>query len=161
VTVLPGSIEPRTRAAIEQRIMNYAQLGWIGPQAAMAAINSGTAGSLVEDYELDVARANLVIRKVRAIGTGSTEVPTPRKVDNIPIHKSVVASWMKTSDFDTAAREVQEAAEIYFDALEQLEGEQQAKRAVQQAQQAEALGMANAAKPAVAPALPSIPGLKA
>jgi len=76
ITVLPGSLEPRTKAAIEQRIMNFAQLGWITPEAAMSAINSGTAEKLVEGYELDVARANQVIQKIKD-GSFILEPPRP------------------------------------------------------------------------------------
>ena len=76
VTVLPGSIEPRTRAANEQKIMSFAQQGWITPEAAMAAINGGTAESLANSYELDVARANEVIQMIRG-GTFLRQPPRP------------------------------------------------------------------------------------
>lgn len=66
VTVLPGSIEPRTRAQIEQKIIAFADRQWITPEAAMAAINGGTAENLVRSYELDVARAWSVVRKIKA-----------------------------------------------------------------------------------------------
>jgi hypothetical protein len=67
VTVLPGSIESRSR----QQVMNELQWivtnfpGYLTPQAAIAALHGGTAEKLIESYELDVARANRIIEKVR------------------------------------------------------------------------------------------------
>jgi hypothetical protein len=64
VRVSTASIEPRTKEAVEQRVMTFANLGWITPEVAMSAINGGTAEKLVESYELDVARANRIIRLI-------------------------------------------------------------------------------------------------
>lgn len=64
VRVSPGSLEALTRQAVEAKIMAFAERGWISPHAAMAAINSGTAENLVDSYERDIARANLVIQKI-------------------------------------------------------------------------------------------------
>jgi hypothetical protein len=66
VTVFPGSLEPRSRAAIEQKIIAFADRGWVTPEAAMAAINGGTAENLVQSYEQDVARAHHIIEQLRA-----------------------------------------------------------------------------------------------
>lgn len=65
VRVSAGSIEPRTRESIEAKILAYADRGWVSPHEAMAAINAGTAEGLVQSYEKDVARANLIIQKVK------------------------------------------------------------------------------------------------
>jgi hypothetical protein len=65
VTVLPGSIAPRTRESITAQVMAFADRGWISPYAAMAAINGGTAESLVDAYEADVGRANQIIQKIQ------------------------------------------------------------------------------------------------
>ncbi len=65
VRVQAGSLEPRTLANIEAKIMGYAERGWIAPHEAMAAINAGTAEDLIASYEKDVARANLIIQKVK------------------------------------------------------------------------------------------------
>lgn len=65
VRVFPASIEPRTKQSVEQKVMNYAQLGWITPEQAMAASNSGTAENLIQSYELHYARANSVIQKIK------------------------------------------------------------------------------------------------
>lgn len=64
VRVSPASLETLTQQAVEAKIMAFAERGWISPHAAMAAINSGTAENLVDSYERDVARANLIIQKI-------------------------------------------------------------------------------------------------
>jgi hypothetical protein len=173
VRVAPGSIEPRTKAAVEQRIMTFAQAGWISPEAAMAAINGGTAEKLVESYELDVARANLMIQKIKEgpevlfsgemrIEPDGREVPAwmPRPFDNIQVHKSVFEDWMKTNDYDTLPQPMQVAAETYYQGLLQLEAEKAAADAQAQQMQAESLGMANAAKPQLPPPMPDQAGLE-
>lgn len=66
VRVFAGSLEPRSRQAIEQKVLAFADRGWITPQAAMAAINGGTAESLVDDYLKDVSWANRTIRRILA-----------------------------------------------------------------------------------------------
>lgn len=65
IRVQPDSIEPRTKQAIEQRVMGYAQLGWVNPEQAMAAINAGTAEGLIDSYELAYARVNRVIQRIK------------------------------------------------------------------------------------------------
>jgi hypothetical protein len=156
VTVLPGSIEPRTRQAVEQRVLAFADRGWVSPEAAMSAINGGTAEALVESYELDVARANMVIQKIRSGPDAFLSAPTrpdgtpswmPRKFDNLDVHKSVFEDWMKTSDYEYASAPVQEAANLYYDGLEWLTAEKAQQEMAAQSAQAESLGMENAAKP--------------
>lgn len=172
VRVLPGSLEPRTKAAIEQRVMAFAQAGWIAPEAAMAAINGGTAEKLVESYELDVARANLMIQKVKEgpealfagemrIEPDGTEVPSwmPRPFDNIQVHKAVFEDWMKTDEFDSLPQPMQVAASTYYNGLLQLEAEKAAQEAEAQQAQAESLGMQNASKPQMPPPLPDQAGI--
>lgn len=67
VVVAPGSIEPRTRAAIEQKLMNLVQMfpGAFSPEQVMAAMEGGSAESLIESYELDTQRAHAVIQKIK------------------------------------------------------------------------------------------------
>lgn len=65
VRVSAGSIEPRTRESIEAKILAFADRGWVSPHEAMAAINNGTAEGLVQSYEKDIARANLIVQKVK------------------------------------------------------------------------------------------------
>jgi len=165
VTVLPGSIEPRTRQVIEQRVMTWAQLGWISPQAAMTAINNGTAQGLVESYELDISRANLTIRKLKAFASGipgDDTLPAPRKkIDNYAVHRSIISDWAKTTDFDSERPEVQEATMLYLEALDMLEQQEAAEKAAEMAAQAQELGMGNAAKEQTGGTLPSLPAVPA
>ncbi|MBS1892744.1 MAG: hypothetical protein JST59_15720 [Actinobacteria bacterium] len=65
VRVQAGSLEPRTLQSIETKIMGYAERGWIAPHEAMAAINAGTTEDLIQSYERDIARANLIIQKIK------------------------------------------------------------------------------------------------
>lgn len=64
VRVFPGSIEFQSRTDVMNRVMAFADRGWITPEAAMAAINGGTADQLINSYELDVARVNEIIQKI-------------------------------------------------------------------------------------------------
>jgi hypothetical protein len=64
VTVLPGSIEPRTRTQITQLVLAYADRGWIDPDSAMTAIDNGTAEALMERIELDEGRTNEIIQSI-------------------------------------------------------------------------------------------------
>jgi hypothetical protein len=157
VRVNPSSIEPRSQQQIEQRILGYADRGWITPEAAKAAIASGSAESTLDDYELDVARANKMIQRIAAGPeflfaepmTDPRQPPSwaPRRFDNLTVHLAVFAAWMKTEDYDAAAPEIQEAARLYYDACEFLQAQKQMEAAMAQAQEAEQLGMNNAAKP--------------
>lgn len=65
VRVNPDSIMPRTRDSVEQRVMNYATLGWITPEQAMAAIDNGTAEGLIDSYELAYERVNRIIQRIK------------------------------------------------------------------------------------------------
>jgi hypothetical protein len=161
VTVFPESIEPRTRQALEQRVMAYADRGWVQPEKAMAAIEQGTAADVVDSYELDVARANRVIQRILAgpevflaeplqAGPDGTDVPSwmPRAgIDNLAVHRSIFQDFAKTQEFELAADAVREAILLYLQGLDWLEAQEQQKAMMQQAMQAQQLGMTNAAKP--------------
>jgi hypothetical protein len=159
VTVLPGSIEVLTRAAAEQRVLAFADRGWITPQAAMAAISGGNAESLIQSYQKDVSRAHQIIRKIKLGPEVLFNSPPrfengqavqgwlPRRFDNADIQLSVFADWQKTVEFDGLEPGMQEAAGAYYEALEQLKAEKQAEQANAQAMMAESQGAANAAKP--------------
>lgn len=174
VRVRPGSLEPRSRQQIEQKILAFADRGWVSPQAAMAAINGGTAEALVEDYEKDVAWANRTIQKILAgpevlfaeaprEETGPDgmprEVPAwmPRPFQNIPVIKAVFESWMKSVEYEQLEPGMREAADKLYAGLEQIEADKAAKAAAQQVQMAEGLGMANAAKPQGEKPMPDAP----
>lgn len=186
VRVAPGSLETQTQQAIEAKIMAFAERGWISPHAAMAAINNGTAENLVDSYERDIARANLVIQKIlegpevlfntpprrpffgedpginKETGEPNEYVPgwMPRPFDDVKVQKDVFADWMKSTEYDDLSPPQQEAANGYYDALLQFEAKQNAQAAEAQAQTAESLGMSNAAKPQTPPPLPDQAGLE-
>jgi hypothetical protein len=159
VIVLPGSIEVLSRKAAEERIMAYAERGWISGQAAMAAIAGGNAESLIQSYQKDVSRAHQIIRKIK-LGPevlfstpdrfeGGQAVPgwMPRKFDNADIQLEVIQDWCKTVEFDSLEPGMQEAAMTYLEALEQIKSMKLAEQAHAQQIMAESQGQANAAKP--------------
>lgn len=171
VRVAPASIEPRTKAAINAQVLAFADRGWITPQAAMAAINGGSAEKLIEGYELHIARANRVIQRIKAgpdaflnmpgrpDPNGGEDIPgwMPRPFDNVPVHKGILEDWMTTLDFETADAPVQHAAELYYQGLLAIEAEQQAIAAAAQNAQAEQAGMRNAARPSPVKPMPDQP----
>lgn len=65
VRVYPSSLEPQTRQAIEAQVLAYADRQWISPEEAMQAINNGNARALVRRTELNIARARLIIQKIK------------------------------------------------------------------------------------------------
>ena len=163
VRVLPGSIEPLTRAAVEQKIMNFAQLGWIDKEQGIAAINNGTAENLVQDYELDVAKQGREIQQMIAIGDESIPgggIPDAAPFDNHQIHLDVLHREMKTKEFEESPPPVQEAMSLHEQMHQFFLDQDQMKQAQQQSMQAEQLGMGNAAKPQNgAKPLPSLPSV--
>jgi hypothetical protein len=70
IRVNPATLEPRTRATNEQRIMNIAQMfpGHFPPEILISALEGGSAEKLIEGYEDDVARANRIITLIRSGG---------------------------------------------------------------------------------------------
>lgn len=68
VRVQPGSLEPRTRAALEQRIINIREMfpEHFPPEVVVAALNSATPDKLIEGYEEDISRAHRVISRIKA-----------------------------------------------------------------------------------------------
>jgi hypothetical protein len=171
VTVFPESIEPRTRQALEQRVLAYADRQWISPEKAMAAIEQGTAADVVDSYELDVARAHRVIQKIMAgpeaflgeplqVGPDGTETPSwmPRPgIDNLAVHRSIFQDFAKTQEFELSDEAVREAVLLYLQGLDWMEEQEQMKAAQQQSMMAQQLGMANAARPAGPTPMPDMP----
>lgn len=172
VTVNPGSLEPRSRAEVERRVLAFADRQWVSPEAAMSAINGGTAEALLESFELDVARANSIIQKIvegpdvlfaspprplfpgeeppsDELGNPLSEVPgwMPRPFDKIGVHKAVFEDWMKTSDYDALPPEQKVVANSYYSYLLRLEAQELARQQAEQQAMAEQLGMDNASKP--------------
>lgn len=176
VRVFPSSLEPRTKASITQQVLGYADRGWISPQQAMAAINGGTAEKLIESYELDVARANRVLQRIvkdpdAVLQSGEPVDPAapieqliaaqpwmPRPFDNIDIHLSVCADFMKTETYDMAEENVRTMLDLYYQGLEFLKAQKDAQAAMQQTMMAEQQGEMNAAKPQGATPMPDMPG---
>jgi len=68
VRVSAGSLEPLTRPAIEQRIMNLAQMfpGHFPPEVIISALSSADPDRLNESYEEDEARVNFIIAQIRS-----------------------------------------------------------------------------------------------
>jgi len=174
VIVMPDSIEPRTRQALEQRVLSYADRQWITPEKAMAAIEQGTAADLVDSYELDVARAHRVIQKIVAgpeiflqdplqpspDGTlGDVPSWMPRPFDNVPVHYSIFTDFAKTVEFERQDDDVKEAVYLYIQGLDYLKQQAMLEQQQQAAAQAQQLGMANATRPPGNAQQPSLPGM--
>jgi hypothetical protein len=166
VRVFPGSIQPMTRQAIQDRLnfLITAFPGAISIEQAQAALEGGTAEDLIRGYELDVARAWRIVQKIK-LGPeilfnqpprmeydpvqGPREVPAwmPRKQDNLAVHFQVFGDYLKTDDYDNQPPDVQEAFNLYYAGLEYLKLQKEQQAAQQQQAMAEGLGMQNAAKP--------------
>ena len=174
VRVLPGSIEAKSRQTIQSELQ-FIQANWPGaitPEAALAALHGGSAEGLLRSYELDVARANLIVQRLREGPEAMASFPPrmdaelggqvpgwmPRKQDNLQIWKQVIGDFTKTPLFDSLPVETQHMFELVWSGLEWLEQARAAKDALQQQMQAQSLGMDNAAKPQGPPPLPDRAG---
>lgn len=169
VSVNPATIETQSRTAILQ------QLGWIQanfpgflrPEVAIDIVMTGTSPeSVIESYEQDKSRANMIIQHIRAgtvmkMGwrndtdpmTGAPmQVPSwmPRAFDNVDIQLWVLENWLKT---DESARLAAQAPQLYeigmlvYEGMKHLQNQQAAAAQAAQAAQAMELGETNAAKP--------------
>lgn len=168
VVVLPGSIEPRTKAAVEQRVMTFAQMGWITGEQAMAAINGGTAEKLLDGFELQIRKQEREIQRAvmlgRTLGPDATpldferaDVPEVAKFDNHPVHRDVLQQYMATEDFEMQPEPVKEILALHEAAHEAAQMQAAAQAAQAQFEQAAQLGMTNAAKPQLPPQNPDMP----
>jgi hypothetical protein len=131
------------------------------PRSRPRALHGGSGEGLMRSYELDVARANLVVQSCRPGPAAMETFPPgfdesvggqvpgwmPRKQDNLTIWKQVVGDFTKTELYDTLPIETQHIYELVYSGLEWLEQARRRKQAAQQQMQAESLGMGNAAKP--------------
>lgn len=109
VRVAPGSIEPRTKAAMEQKVLAFADRGWITPEQAMSAIEGGYSADLVTSYELDIGRATRIIGRIKAgrealFGTPDAPAPTrdetnPNAGTPDPVTGEVGAPTIEVPDF--------------------------------------------------------------
>lgn len=68
VRVSPGSLESRTRAAIESRIAQINNMfpGFFPPPVVIAAMNSANPDKLIEGFEKDEARAHRIISMIKS-----------------------------------------------------------------------------------------------
>lgn len=177
VRVSPGSIEPRTKAAMEAKILAYADRGWITPEQAMSAIDGGYGATLVTSFELDEGRAARIIARLKAgpkalYGTPeapapdrletdpitgiTVEVPDfmPRRFDNITVQKSVFEDWMKTEEYESLPQEIQTEAMNVYDAMLRIEANKNAAQAMAMQNAATEAGQAAAAQ---GPSMPDAP----
>jgi hypothetical protein len=178
VRVSPASIEPRTKTAMEQKVLAFADRGWITAEQAMTAIEGGYAGDLVTSYELDIGRATRLIARLKAgpealFGTPEAPAPNrievdpntgmqvevpdfmPRLYDNIPVQRGVFEDWMKTEEFETQPPDIQHVAnEIYLGML-RIEADKAAQAQVAMELAATQKGTQNAARGGAQPDAPS------
>jgi hypothetical protein len=186
VRVNPGSLQYLSRQQVLSIVQYYAQMQWItGPQA-MDAIEHNQPGKLTETYDLDQAKINRIIQKIRdgtimdmptrvemvpgppdpvtgEVQEVETEVPAwmPSDFDNVPVWQQVLANWLKTEDYENAPREAQEVGKLMWQGLQELQKQHAMRQAQQQQAMAQSLGMGNAAKPQGPSALPSTPNMAA
>lgn len=179
VRVLADSLQARSKDQVKADIQfwqtNYP--GAIPVEAAMAAYYGGLADNMMQDFRLDIQRANEIIQAIRG-GPGvlfsrpmqpreqvdpsgqvqMTEVPwwMPRETDNVRVWKHMIATWTKTTEFDQLDAGMQQATFQIYDQLLKLEADQAARQQAMQTQMAQQLGAANAAAPQ-GQALPSLP----
>lgn len=163
VRVFPQSLEVRTKQQITNQVLAFADRGWVTPMQAMAAINGGTAEKLIESYELDIARINRVIQKIRdqtVLDMPAREEPDPMtgepmqvpsympsEVDNLEVWRNVLGDWMKTHEYDELDPGLQEVAKQIWRGIQFLEAQQQMRMLEAQNAQAAEQGMENAARP--------------
>lgn len=182
VIVQPDSLRYKSRDELRQEIYAMADRMWISPQQAMAAIDNGTAEKLVESYQLDVAKSNRIIQRIRngtvmdmptrhdqgpdglplmdpATGMPA-EVPTymPDVQDNKEVWISVFGDWMKTDEYESLDPAMQAVSKQIFTGIKHMQAQEAQQAAEAQAAQAEALGMQNATRPSGAKPLPNMPG---
>jgi hypothetical protein len=186
VRVSPGSLEYLSRNQIMAKAQYYASMGWITPQKTMWAIENGQPGTLTETYDLNKARVNRIIQKIRdgtimemptrtemvpgvpdpitgQVQDVPMEVPAwmPADYDDVRVWKSELGDWLKTDDYERSAPEVQEVGRLMWAGLQEIEAQQAQRAAGEQMAMAQSLGMGNAASPQGPPAPPSQPNVAA
>jgi hypothetical protein len=176
VRVNPDSLQAKSRKAVIDETLLFADRQWITPQAAMASIQGGVAEKLGQEYAFHVARAWYIIQTIKRgeqelfkirprppfpgeVGPGvdpNQPIPgwMPRPFDNVDIHRQVFEMWMLTTDWDRLPDPMRHCALLYYQAVLDIQQKRQLDAQVQQQQMAEALGQANAAKPQQASPMP-------
>jgi hypothetical protein len=148
VRVAEASIEPRTRAAQEAKIMAFADKGWIAPFQAMAALSGGQADSILDSFELDIAKCHRNIEALKLMGQMLGDgPPVAGPMDNHQVHIDELTQWMKTMDFERQPPAVQLAGQLLLQQHE-LEAQGDAMEAAMQVDaSAGSQGMENAGRP--------------
>src|SRR4249919_2203836 len=110
VLVSEASVEPRTRESQEAKITMFADKGWISPERAMQAMNSGSADGIIDDYMYDIARVHRQIQGLIRLGSDpqlatiadpAALIPDAMpQVDNHPVAIEIITTWMKTVDWE-------------------------------------------------------------
>lgn len=186
VRVATSSIEPRTKASMEQKVLAFADRGWITAEQAMSAIEGGYTGDLVTSYELDEGRATRIIARIKAgpealYGTPEQPAPDrietqadpvtgepvqveipdfmPRPFDNIPVQRHVFEDWMKTEEFESLDPEMQAAANDVYMGMLKIEADKQAQEQRAMEMAAAAKGMNNAARDSGPGGMPDAPAV--
>ena len=172
VRVAPGSLEYQSREAVTQQVMQFAAQGWIEPQAAMLAIRQGSTDQLLASIELDAAKVERIIGRLR---DGSVMDMKPRldfvdgqhkevpgwmpadEIDNIPVWRQRLGDWMKTQEYETLPDQYKEPAQLILAGLNDLQRRAAEREVARQNAMAEAQGRKNAARPVPAKQMPSQP----
>lgn len=175
VRVLPQSLAPVTRAGVQDQLtwINTNWPGWLNPEAALMALQSGSLDRLTQSTYLDIGRANTVIQKIidgtvmgmptrsdtMPDGTTQEDVPgfMPSPVDNLNVWKTVFGDFLKTDSYQRLDPAMQEVANQIWAGIQFLEQQRAIQQAQQQSMMAAQLGMQNAAAPQ-AKGMPSTPG---
>lgn len=176
VTVNPATIETRSRQAVLSQLAwiqaNFP--GYVRPEVAIEiALNGASPESVIDRFEMDKARANMIIQKIRdgsimfmpsrqefvagqvnpatglpyEPGMGLVAGWMPRRFDDVAVQKWVFENWLKTDDAANLPVHLYTIAMTVYDQYMNLEAQQQAQAMAAQSAQAEELGTTNAAKP--------------
>lgn len=187
VRVFPSSIEPLTRQNVEQRVIAFADRGWVSPEEAMHAIDAGTAQGLLDRVERAEARVQRVIRRIKKgpealvqmgyrVAPPGFELPPgqmlpegappgtvpgwlPLPWDNIRVWRSVMEDWFQTEEAELLPIETQTFANAIYSAVLAIQAQQEMQAAMAQQTMAQDLGMANAAQPQGPSPSPDMPAL--
>lgn len=189
VRINAAKIDKRDKDAVQTQVLAYADRQWISGEAAMLAIDAGTADELLDAIQLDISwqqfedqmiaqldpeEMDRVITEVAQVaaddqaqgGDPSAAPPPPgpwphaRSFDNHRVHIDQCNTWRKTKQFALLPKEVQQAAEFHVQEHERfLAAKAQQDFEIQQ-QQASAYGAQNAARPPQPLGQPSKPAIQ-
>jgi hypothetical protein len=184
VRVNPSSLVTLTRAQVRDMLQWIATTfpGWLNPQDALVALQTGSLDRLVVSFWLDMSRVNTVIEKIRD-GTvmdmptrGSTDPVTkqpivdpqtgqpmpypgymPDEQDDLKVWERVWSDWMKTDDYAQQPPANQEIARQVWDGIQALKNAKAMQDAQMQTAMAEQQGLSNATRGPQPKPLPSQP----